>query len=234
MRYVTTTAAQVWLQVSPIRFGKRDVLQKGRIVECTFTKWGYAYIESPVRGWVALVLLEKIIEPVPEPPDFPGLVAAIRADEQTDCWGTYANITLYPSPKQAKDSPIPLSIGEVARIKNIIGDPKKWPWVATDNTKRIYTIENGKVKITSISAYYSGTLTNYFNVLERSGRWVMVETLRAGSGWHNDPIPPHLLQVVYGLTKDGKLINPPCGDVVLPVITRTGYGWIRDWQLLYC
>lgn len=236
MRYVTTTAAQVWLQVSPIRFGKRDVLQKGKLVDALFTRWGYAYIESPVKGWVALALLEKVadtpIPPTPPAPPSGNLVAAIKADLQQDCWGTYANIALYPSHKFAKDSPIPLLDGEVERVRKLLDyNADKIKWVIAEDTKRIYMIERGKVKITSISGYYSGAVTNYFNVLERWGNWVKVETLKAGSGWHNQPIPEHLLHTVHSLSKNGKLINNPPGTVILPVITRAGFGWIQDWQL---
>jgi hypothetical protein len=233
MRYVTKSDVVVYFSVYPVRI-KRTTLGIGKTVESTWGAHGYARINSPLVGWIAYALLDEIATDTPLPPPPVGnLVAAIRADAQTDCWGTYANIALYPSHKFAKDSPIPLLDGEVERVRKLLDyNVDKIKWVIADTPKRIYMIENGRVKITSISAYYSGDVTNYFNVLERWGHWVKVETLKAGSGWHNQPIPHHLLHTVYGLTTNGKLINPPCGTVVLPVITRAGFGWIQDWQII--
>jgi len=231
MRFVTKTNVIVYFSVYPILI-KRTTLAVGKVVESTWGAHGYARIDAPLRGWIAYSLLDEVID-TPIPP-FPSgnLVAAIRADTQDTCWGTYANILLRPAPKQVKDSPIPLSVGEVERVKKLLDyDANKIKWVIAEDTRRIYLIENGRVRITSISAYYSGFIKNYFNVIERYGHWVKVETLKAGSGWHNNPIPPHLLHNVYGLSTNGKLINPPCGDVVLPVITRSGFGWIQDWQI---
>jgi hypothetical protein len=233
MKYVTASNVIVYFSVYPVRI-KRTTLGVGKIVESTWGENGYARIDSPVVGWIAYALLEEITTDIPPtPPPSGNLVVALRADLQQECWGTYANIALYPSHKFAKDSPIPLSSGEVDRLWMLWNyNTNVGKWVIAEDTKRIYMIENGKVKITSISGYYSGTVTNYFNVLERWGHWVKVETLKAGSGWHDKPIPPHLLHTVYGLTTNGKLINPPCGTVVLPVITRTGFGWIQDWQII--
>jgi hypothetical protein len=239
VNYVTKAPVVIYFSVYPVRI-KRAELSIGKIVESTWGDHGYARITSPLKGWIAYALLEKIATPIPPTPPTPpsgNLVAALRADLQKECWGTYANIALYPSHKFAKDSPIPLLDGEVDRLRqlwNYNKDIEKW--VIADTPKRIYIIENGRVKITSISGYYSGYYygddTNYFNVLERWGHWVKVETLKAGSGWHNKPIPPHLLHTVHSLSKDGKLINNPPGAVVLPVITRTGFGWIQDWQII--
>ena len=163
------------------------------------------------------------------------IVTAIQADKVTKSvpLGTYANIVLRPQPRTgSKDSPIVLRTGEQARIKLMNGnDVKKWNWIAgKEHTRYIYIVANGVIKITSISGFYSGGIDNKFKVLEQKGNWYKVQTLKAGAAWWLLPIPSYCLHHVYALSKGGKLINSPCGDVVLPLITRTGWAWIEKWQ----
>ena len=162
---------------------------------------------------------------------------AIRADavRKSVPLGTYANILLRPMPRQGvKDTPIVLRTGEVARIKHLNGDVlKKWHWIAgQEHTRYIYTIyTNGAVKITSISGYYSGATINKLLIVDEVGIWYKIQCLKAGSDWWTKAIPDYCLHRVYALSRGGKLISPPCGDVVLPVITRSGFGWIEKWQV---
>ena len=145
---------------------------------------------------------------------------------------TYANILLRPAPKRsAKSSAIKLSKDEANAVFDLLErNWAKWRWVVgSDHTRYIYCQdENGLTKITSISGYYSGAIKNQFNVLKESGKWLMVETLKAGSDWWTKPIPLHLVHSVYSF----KGALPKCGPVRLPVITASGYGWIERWQVL--
>ena len=166
------------------------------------------------------------------------LVTAIRADmvKKNVPLGTYANIVLRPQHRAGvKDSPIGLRSGEIVRIKHLLGDiNRKWNWVAgQEHTKFIYCIyENGATKITSISGFYSGAMVNNkMLVIDEWDGWYKVQTLKAGTDWWTKPISEYFLHHVYALNKAGKLINPPCGDVVLPLITRLGYAWIEKWQV---
>ena len=145
---------------------------------------------------------------------------------------TYANISLRPQPRWgSKFGPIVLIDGEVDRIFHMLeGNLRKWNWVVgSEHTRYIYMAdEEGMVKITSVSGFYSGIILNQFNVLERRGKWLKVETLKAGSDWWKNPIPPHLIHSVYSF----KGALPKCGPVQLPVLTATGYAWIERWQVL--
>ena len=163
-------------------------------------------------------------------------VTAIQAKQAARLLGftltTYANLLLRPQPRRgSKFSPIPLTNDEEDAIFHDLlgGDLRKWRWVVgSEHTRYIYMADReGTVKITSVSGFYSGQVLNRFNVLEDRGKWLMVETLKAGSGWWNSPIPAHLIHSVY--TFKGAL--PKCGPVRLPVITSTGYGWIERWQV---
>ena len=162
------------------------------------------------------------------------LVTAIQAKQAARLLGftltTYANLLLRPHARRgSKFSPILLSSGEEDRIFEILGrDLRKWRWVVgAEHTRYIYMANNEEVRITSVSGFYSGAVINRFNVLEDRGKWLMVETLRAGSDWWKNPIPPHLLHNVY--TFKGML--PKCGPVRLPVITSTGFAYIESWQV---
>lgn len=163
------------------------------------------------------------------------MVTAIQAKQAARLLGftltTYANILLRPQPRWgSKFSAIKLTNDEEDRIFTDLlgGDLRKWRWVVGQNhTRYIYAEENNAIKITSVSGFYSGALLNQFHVLEDRGKWLMVETLRAGGDWWKKPIPPHLIHNVY--TYKGYL--PPCGAVKLPVITITGFAWIERWQV---
>lgn len=165
------------------------------------------------------------------------LKTAIRADlvKIDKPLGTYANILLRPQHRRGvKDSPIVLRGGEIHRIRHLNGeDAKKWNWICgSEHAEFIYTqYDTGVIKITSISGYYSGTLLNKFSILGEWGNWYLVQTLKAGSDWWTKAIPAHLLHNVYCLSRGGKLNNPPCGSVVLPVISRSGTAWIEKWQV---
>jgi hypothetical protein len=166
------------------------------------------------------------IEPIP--PASIDLALAIMATEAGPTLNTYANILLRPDKKRVKDSPILLLPVEIARIKELNdNDPAKWRWVAGQEHTRYIYMESSDVMITSISGYYSGEVKNKFRILDTFKKWVKVETLMAGSDWWKGPIPEYCLHNVY--TFKGKL--PPCGVVTLPVITRSGFGWIEGRQV---
>jgi len=163
------------------------------------------------------------------------LMTAIQARQAARLLGftltTYANLILRPQARRgSKFSPILLNNNEEDRIFDILNnDLRKWRWVVgQDHTRYIYMEANNIIRITSVSGFYSGTLRNQFNVLKDMGKWLKVETLKAGSGWWNNPIPAHLIHSVY--TFKGNL--PPCGPVRLPVITNTGEAYIERWQVL--
>ena len=143
---------------------------------------------------------------------------------------TYANILLRPAPKKsAKSSAIKLSKAETDLVFYLLDrNWAKWRWVVgSDHTRYIYCQdENGLTKITSVSGYYSGTEKNQFNVLEDLGKWLKVETLKAGTDWYKLQIPSYLLHHVYSFKG-----AQPRGDIILPVITASGYGWIERWQV---
>lgn len=173
---------------------------------------------------------------VPEP-----TAVAIDADKIPETlgkpYGTYANILLRPQALDgSKDSPIPLLVDEWTRIKAINGnDPRKAAWIAgSDHTRFIYLEgEDGSIKVTSISGYYSNSMlgsVNHFKVLKEVGDWLLVETLKAGSDWWKGDIPSHCLHRVWSLNWGNKIIDNPPGIVWLPVITRTGDGWIKRVQ----
>jgi hypothetical protein len=179
--------------------------------------------------------IRKVINMLPYAP--PNLVTAIQATKArrlADIFQlTYANILLRPAPKKsAKSSAIKLSFDEEDRIFELLNnDLRKWRWVVgSDHTRYIYCQdESGLVKITSISGYYSGEVKNQFHVIGSSGKnWLKVETIKAGSDWWKYPINPYLLQGVYSF----KGALPKCGPVILPVITKDGFGWIERWQVV--
>ena len=144
---------------------------------------------------------------------------------------TYANIILRPQPRRgSKFTPIKLTNDEALCIFGLLEyEFTKWYWVVgREHTKFIYMESEGSVKITSVSAFYSGAVKNQFNVLEQRGKnWLRVETLKAGTDWYYYPIPSHLLHRVYSFR--GAL--PKCGSVVLPVITISGSAWIERDQI---
>lgn len=146
---------------------------------------------------------------------------------------TYANILLRPKPRLGvKFSTIKLSREEIDRIFNDLldGDLIKWNWVVGQNhTRYIYMIgEEGDVRITSVSGFYSGAIQNNFKILEEQKLWLKVETLMAGSNWWQDDIPHYCLHNVYTF----KGVEPKCKTVILPLITPTGYAWIERWQVI--
>lgn len=198
------------------------------------TKYG----DIPVDGWIAIVHLSKEYcsltkTPIYNDPDISDLktITAIPANKAGIALNTYANILLRPVARLGvKDSQIVLTDNEIIRIAELLDcSAEKWRWVVGDNhTRYIYMSSGGKVRITSISGYYSGpNHSNQFHVLAETEKWWKVETIRAGSDWwQKQNLPPYLLHRVY--TFKGSL--PKCGEVKLPVITRTGYAWIEKWQ----
>jgi hypothetical protein len=150
------------------------------------------------------------------------------------CGGTYANIRFYIKP-DTKDGNITLIPDEVARVKYILrNDARKWNWVCgQEHTRFIYMDDGtGKISITNESGFYSGLgVSNFFNVLQVVGQWVQVETLKAGSDWWTRDVPKQFLHRVWSLTPDNKIIDNPCGEVWLPLISRNGAAWIQKSQL---
>lgn len=89
MKYITVMPVQVWSNIWPYKFGKRDILMADVTIESTWDKAGYAFIERPVKGYIDMDALEMVADEVPLPeqplgettrPLFPPFVTPARGD----------------------------------------------------------------------------------------------------------------------------------------------------------
>ena len=256
--YKALKDTKIWKTVNLTIY--RDMLSAGREVNVLWSKKGdggnAGYIESPSTGFVNMLDMRvSDTQPAPttEHPPFseslitpdlrPALDVSLVQEVASKIegfpipLGTYANILLRPVPRRGiKDSPIRLTGQEVRMVQMMNGmSMAKWNWICgQEHTRYIYmSDEKGQVSITSISAYYSNqnAWVNRFRVLEETGGWVKVQTYAAGSNWYDQPLQPWAVHRVWSMNRGGSVIDNPCGWVWLPIITRSGYGWMEKDQL---
>lgn len=235
MKYVTKAQVIVWQSIWPVRVGKRGEIGVGKLLESNSGKNGYAFIESPIRGYVALALLEKIVNPPPPP---------VLGDDiwWTSYWtekpnglkpeginnGSFAIGWLLPEqPEEFINKPAgfvlakPLVDG-IRRFNPQNPGALNWLVDQTGN-KDVLSVSSDGVYRCPVPCFSEN---NPVRVLELTNRFARIETVSIYDPLP-DTLPPHLLHTWYGYT-NGKIykIQGAKGGINYPLFARSNSAWV--------
>lgn len=236
MDYITKTAVQVWANVYPIRFGKRDVIGGGVIVHGVTSKGSYLFIDAPVKGWVSLALLRQLkTEPDPLTPAESGDIwLTLRGDrkpinykpEGTN-YGSFDIFWLMETTKISK----PPSIRLAQKVMDYIlelndGDSGKVNWlVAQESTQKVLTINSNGMYSCPVPC---GSGNNKVKALEVRNNYARIETVNVNKPLP-ESLPDYLVHTWWGFTKGGEYFVPLAGigGVRYPLLYNADSAWIQ-------